>query len=252
VQIPVQREEPDAEDLAQSASPGALGVCLTIGIAGQAAATGVSVIVIPATVSIPSGGAQQFQAQVFGSANKTVRWLVNGVRGVAPSIGVISDSGFCSAPPDSPQITVDVEAEPAAAPAAAGHSLATIGKSPYQPTDYFVSTTGNDGNPIVADLEAGDTDPAGIVDRHQTPLAAGHVKSPPVDDGSLVQVILKRKEARRYRTGPRDRYQLVVNAAPHQNARASRQGFVSEPMLVRSGRMASMSTAGPSSRWRAI
>jgi hypothetical protein len=105
------------------------------------------VIVTPATVSIPANGAQQFQAQVFDSGNQKVVWLVNGVRGGAPSIGVISDSGLYTAPPDSPQqITVEVEAE-SAAPSASGQANATVGQSPYQPSNYYVATTGNDGNP---------------------------------------------------------------------------------------------------------
>ena len=77
-----------------------LGLVLWIA-AGAPAGAAVSVVVTPARANLPANGTQQFAADVFGTTNKNVRWLVNGVAGGAPSIGVISDAGLYTAPPDA-------------------------------------------------------------------------------------------------------------------------------------------------------
>jgi hypothetical protein len=116
--------------------------------ASNPAAAAVSVVVAPASVSLPANGVQQFHATVFGSPNKAVRWLVNGVPGGAPSTGIISDAGLFTAPPDAPaRLSVEIEAEPAAAPAAFGTAKAAIAAGPDQAPLYHVATNGSDGNP---------------------------------------------------------------------------------------------------------
>jgi hypothetical protein len=122
-----------------------LVLCITAGAPARAA---VSVVVTPAQASLPANGTQQFTAQVFGSANKTVRWLVNGVAGGAPSIGVISDAGLYTAPPDAPQtLSVTVEAEPQAAPALPGSASVSVAAGPASGASFYVATTGDNGNP---------------------------------------------------------------------------------------------------------
>ena len=123
----------------------ALATALT---ASAPAAAAVSVTIAPASVSLPANGVQQFRATVFGAANKTVRWLVNGVPGGAPSTGIISDTGVYAAPPDATaRLSVEIEAEPAAAPAAYGAAKAAVAAGPDQAPLYHVAKTGSDGNP---------------------------------------------------------------------------------------------------------
>ncbi len=118
---------------------------LLAALAAQPASAAVSVVVSPGTVRLPGNGAQQFSAEVFGSANHTVRWEVNGVPGGAPSIGVISDTGLYTAPPDAPKLlSVKVEAEPAAAPASPGAANVAVAAGTKSGTNYYVATTGSD------------------------------------------------------------------------------------------------------------
>jgi len=120
-------------------------VLALIALAASPAKASVSVIVKPATASLPANGAQQFSAKVFGSADQTVRWEVNGVPGGAPSIGIISDSGLYTAPPDAPAtLRVTVEAEPAAAPASPGSASVSVAAGTTTVTSYYISPTGND------------------------------------------------------------------------------------------------------------
>ncbi len=127
----------------------AVGLGLVLWIAaGAPARAAVSVVVTPAQASLPANGTQQFAAEVFGTTNKTVRWLVNGVAGGAPSIGVISDAGLYTAPPDAPQtLSVAVEAEPQAAPASPGSASVSVAAGPTSGSSFYVATTGDDANP---------------------------------------------------------------------------------------------------------
>jgi hypothetical protein len=124
-----------------------LALVLSIGAAAPARAA-VSVVVSPAQANLPANGTQQFAANVFGTTNQTVRWLVNGVAGGAPSIGVISDAGLYTAPPDAPPtLSVKVEAEPQAAPASPGSAGVSVAAGPPSGSSFYVATTGDDGNP---------------------------------------------------------------------------------------------------------
>ena len=124
-----------------------LGIVLCIAASAPASAA-VSVVVSPAQASLPANGTQQFAAQVFGTTNQTVRWLVNGVAGGAPSIGVISDAGLYTAPPDAAQtLSVAVEAEAQAAPASPGSASVSVAAGVASGSLFYVATTGDDGNP---------------------------------------------------------------------------------------------------------
>ena len=115
--------------------------------ASAPAAAAVSVTIKPASASLPANGAMQFRATVFDSTNQTVRWLVNGVPGGAPSTGIISDAGLYTAPPDAPAaLSVEIEAEPEALPTAFGTAKAAVAKGVDNAPLYYVAKTGDDGN----------------------------------------------------------------------------------------------------------
>jgi len=123
-----------------------LGLVLYI-VAGAPARPAVSVVVTPAQANLPANGTQQFAADVFGTTNKNVRWLVNGVAGGAPSIGVIPDAGLYTAPPDALQtLSVTVEAQPQAAPAAPGSASVSVAAGLASGSSFYVATTGSDAN----------------------------------------------------------------------------------------------------------
>lgn len=73
--------------------PGAVSSPITVSVVST-----IVVIVTPASVSVPAGGAQQFQATVSGSANQAVTWKVNGAVGGDPSSGTITPGGMYTAP----------------------------------------------------------------------------------------------------------------------------------------------------------
>ena len=61
-------------------------------------ASGISVSVAPATVTLQPGGMQQFQAVVTNSADQSVIWKVNNVAGGDPTNGTIDAAGKYTAP----------------------------------------------------------------------------------------------------------------------------------------------------------
>jgi len=107
----------------------------------------VSVLVSPPQANLRANGTKRFAANVFGTTNQNVRWLVNGVAGGAPSIGVISDAGLYTAPPDSLQtLSVTIEAEPQAAPGSPGSARVSVAAGLASGSSFYVSTTGSDAN----------------------------------------------------------------------------------------------------------
>ncbi len=106
-----------------------------------------TVTVSPASKTLIPGGSQQFKATVAGAANGAVTWMVNGIPGGTPSLGLISAGGIYTAPilPLS-FTTVEIEAESVAAPLSNGTASVTQKAFvPVQP-NYWVATTGNDAN----------------------------------------------------------------------------------------------------------
>jgi hypothetical protein len=114
------------------------------------AAQAATVTVSPATATVTPGAGQQFKAAVTGAGDKTVTWLVNGIPGGTPELGLISKTGLYTALVESPTSTkVEIEAEPAAAPLAVGTASVTPKPAAYVHQVFFVATTGadtNDGN----------------------------------------------------------------------------------------------------------
>jgi hypothetical protein len=111
------------------------------------AAQAATVSVSPATKTLAPGASQQFKATVTGAGNTAVTWLVNGIPGGTPELGLISASGLYTAPIEplaSPK--VEIEAESAASPLSTGAASVTWKATAYVHPIFFVATTGNDGN----------------------------------------------------------------------------------------------------------
>ena len=117
-------------------------------VSASAADAAVSVVISPPSASLAANAARQFTAQVSGASNQKVRWLVNGAPGGAPAVGVISDSGLYTAPPDAAKsLAVTVEAEAEAAPAAPGSASVSVAAGPAPSSTYYVALSGADSNP---------------------------------------------------------------------------------------------------------
>jgi hypothetical protein len=110
-------------------------------------AQAVTVTVSPATAIIAPGGGRQFKAAVTGTGNTAVTWLVNGIPGGAPSLGLISGTGLYTAPvePSAPA-KVEIEAQSVAAPLATGAASVTPKPLTYTHPNFSVATTGSDTN----------------------------------------------------------------------------------------------------------
>jgi parallel beta-helix repeat protein len=103
------------------------------------------VSISPSSAEVKAGFSQQFRAQVLGTSNTAVRWLVNGIVDGEYSLGTISSNGEYLAPLCQPpnQVTVSVESvfdstKSANAVVAIVAAPATAGP------DYYVSNNGND------------------------------------------------------------------------------------------------------------
>jgi hypothetical protein len=93
---------------------------------GQAAQTGVSVSVSPASASIHVNAKQQFTATVHGNSNQAVTWDVNGHVGGNSAVGFIdSISGLYTAPPSPVSATVHASSS-VVSPAATGSASVTV------------------------------------------------------------------------------------------------------------------------------
>jgi len=116
------------------------------------ASAAVTVAVTPATGTVSPSGTKQLHAAVAGSTNPAVTWMVNGIPGGAPSIGLISSSGLYTAPVEvAAAFFVEIEAQSAAAPLVAGTATVKVAaSSPTTGTTFLVATTGSDANPGTA------------------------------------------------------------------------------------------------------
>jgi hypothetical protein len=80
----------------------------------------------PAVVSIVEGKTQQFSAQVSGTANTSVNWLVAGIAGGNSSIGTVTSSGLYTAPMILPSSQVLVTAQSSASPSSSATASVTV------------------------------------------------------------------------------------------------------------------------------
>jgi hypothetical protein len=136
--------------LRQICQAGTVALCLG-GAAVPADARTVSVTVSPPSASLQPNDTKQFTAEVTGTANRTVAWLVNGIRGGAPSIGTISIGGLYTAPADlAAPLAVTVEAASVAAPEMSGGAGVRVAASSKAGPRFYVATTGDNSNPGTA------------------------------------------------------------------------------------------------------
>lgn len=94
---------------------------------GNSGNSTVEISVSPLTVTVRTGMRQQFTAQVSGTSNNGVTWLVNGVAAGNATVGKISATGLYSAPKLVPNpATVSITAIPKADPTVSAGAAATI------------------------------------------------------------------------------------------------------------------------------
>jgi uncharacterized protein (DUF1800 family) len=104
------------------------------------ASNGISVQVMPASISLHGGTHQVFTATVTGSTNQSVTWSVNNVLNGNPAVGNISSGGDYAAPPTLPSPnTITVTATSAADPTKSGSSVVTL----QNPIPTLTSVTPN-------------------------------------------------------------------------------------------------------------
>jgi len=75
---------------------------VTLGSSGAA----VGITISPTSASMKTGGQQQFQATVTGSANTSVNWSVSGVGCAGAACGTVSSTGLYTAPPTVPPVSL--------------------------------------------------------------------------------------------------------------------------------------------------
>jgi len=108
-----------------------------------------TVLISPATATVPLGATQQFAAAVQGSTNTVVTWSVNEVIGGKATVGTISTQGLYTAPAAVPQsATVTITAtDPATG--AYGTATVTVGGAP--PTYFLVGNWAGTATYVQAD-----------------------------------------------------------------------------------------------------
>ena len=80
----------------------------------------------PAAASIVEGKTQQFSAQVSGTANSAVNWLVAGIAGGNSAVGTVTSSGLYTAPMIVPSSQVLVTAQSSASPSSSATASVTV------------------------------------------------------------------------------------------------------------------------------
>lgn len=100
----------------------------------------------PATISKAPNTRVKFTATVTGNGNTGVSWLVNGVPGGAPSIGLINGNGVYTAPADvDSAFPVQVQAVALADPLAVGAATVNVQSGPASKgATFHVAVNGND------------------------------------------------------------------------------------------------------------
>jgi hypothetical protein len=86
----------------------------------------VSVSISPTNTSLQVGQSQQFSAQVTGTTNTGVNWLVSGILAGNTSVGTISSAGLYTAPGNVPSSPVTVTAQSVANPNTYGSTSVTV------------------------------------------------------------------------------------------------------------------------------
>ena len=114
---------------------------VTLSGTGSGTASGISVSITPASAALQINSSAQFAAQVKGTSNTSVNWLVNGAQGGNASVGTISPSGLYTAPSAVPSGgSVTVIASSQANPSKSANASVAISSTP-PPVSVSVSPT---------------------------------------------------------------------------------------------------------------
>lgn len=109
------------------------------------APTTIAVTISPTSASVSAGGTQQFTANVTGTTNTSVQWLVNGTAGGSSSVGTISSNGLYTAPTCPSASSVTVTARSSYDSTKSASASLSVGASAAS-NSYYISPTGSDSN----------------------------------------------------------------------------------------------------------
>ncbi|MCU1306225.1 MAG: Ig domain protein group 2 domain protein, partial [Acidobacteriaceae bacterium] len=109
-------------------------------------ASPVSVSISPTNATLQPSQSKQFTAAVVGSTNTAVNWLVAGIQGGNLTVGTVSTTGLYVAPSRAPANPVNVTAQSVAYSSASASATVTI-QQVSTANQYWISTSGSDGNP---------------------------------------------------------------------------------------------------------
>ncbi|PYV79252.1 MAG: hypothetical protein DMG93_21100 [Acidobacteria bacterium] len=112
----------------------------------QLTSPSVAVFISPGSASVMEGKTQQFSAQVSGSANTSVDWIVSGIPGGNSSVGTVTSSGLYTAPMILPSSQVLVTAQSSASPQTSATALVTV----FAPVAHSVALSWNSSTSSVA------------------------------------------------------------------------------------------------------
>ena len=106
----------------------------------------VSIYISPTSATVQGNLTQQFTAQVSGTTNTAVNWLVNGTLGGNSSYGTITSAGLYTAPACPANSTVTITAQSAYQASASANATVSLTPAPLNSTDRYVAANGSDSN----------------------------------------------------------------------------------------------------------
>ena len=109
-------------------------------------ASPVAVSISPTSAVVQGNMTQQFTAQIAGTSNTSVKWLVNGTIGGSGTLGTISSNGLYMAPPCPASGTVTVTAQSAYDTSSSASATVSLTPASSTSNDRYVATTGSDSN----------------------------------------------------------------------------------------------------------
>lgn len=111
------------------------------------ALSAVKVTIKPNCIPMQANSSQQFQASVTGTTQQEVTWHVNGVKGGAPSIGTITNTGLYTAPANVDEVTnAEINAVTVVDQTVLSSSNVCVQRYERQGNTYYVSNNGDDGS----------------------------------------------------------------------------------------------------------
>jgi hypothetical protein len=113
--------------------------CLPAASKGNHGHGTITVTISPSTSSLQVGQSQQFTANVSGTGNKALNWLVNGTPGGNATVGTVSSYGVYAAPAVAPSSSVTVTAQSAVQPSASASATVSIAGAPPVPVSVSLS-----------------------------------------------------------------------------------------------------------------